>query len=93
MFGLVVGISNPTGVALIVILSIMVICSMPFVRNSGHFEIFYFTHLLYSAYFVLFILHAPRPWYFMVAPLALFFAELLYRFVSRENIAVVNFEV
>jgi hypothetical protein len=52
---------------------------MPCVRNSGHFEIFYFTHLLYSAYFVLIILHAPNPGFFMAVPIALFFSELLYR--------------
>ena len=79
MFGLILGIANPTGVALIIIVTIMVICSLPIVRKSGHFEVFYFSHLLFSAYFVLLILHAPRPWYFMAVPLSLFFAELLYR--------------
>jgi hypothetical protein len=73
------GFANPTGVALIVILTVMVICSMPFVRKRGHFEIFYFTHLLYLAYFALLIVHAPRPWRFMVMPLTIFLAELLYR--------------
>ena len=82
VFGLIVGIANPSGVALITILTVMAICSAPIVRRSGHFEIFYFTHLLYWAYFVLLILHAPRPWWFLVAPLALFFAELLYRSVQ-----------
>jgi hypothetical protein len=40
-----VGIANPTGVALIAVLTVMVVCSMPIVRKSGHFEIFYFSHL------------------------------------------------
>ena len=79
LFGLIGGVANPSGVALIVILTVMVICSMPFVRKSGHFEIFYFTHLLYWAYFVLLILHAQRPWYFLMLPLSLFAVEVMYR--------------
>ena len=44
VFGLVPGIANPTGVILIIILTIMVICSMPCVRRSGNFEAFAWTH-------------------------------------------------
>ena len=39
LFGLIPGCANPTGVLLICILTIMVICSMPFVRRSGHFQV------------------------------------------------------
>ena len=39
IFGLIPGCANPTGVALICILTIMVICSMPFVRRSGNFQV------------------------------------------------------
>ena len=39
LFGLVAGGANPTGVALIVILAIMTVCSMPFVRRGGCFEV------------------------------------------------------
>ena len=45
-FGLIPGIANPTGVILIIVLTVMVICSMPFVRRGGFFEIFYFSHLV-----------------------------------------------
>ena len=43
-FGLIPGIANPTGVILIIVLTVMVICSMPQVRRSGHFEAFAWTH-------------------------------------------------
>ncbi|TMW41180.1 hypothetical protein DOY81_013740 [Sarcophaga bullata] len=46
LFGLVPGCANPTGVALFIILLIMFICSQPFVRRKGSFEVFYWTHLL-----------------------------------------------
>ena len=43
LFGLVGGGANPTGVALIIILLIMSLCSMPFVRRGGCFEVKYKT--------------------------------------------------
>ena len=39
VFGLVPGFANPTGVALIIILTLMVVCSMSFVRRSGYFQV------------------------------------------------------
>lgn len=39
LFGLYEGIANPTGVALMIILTVMVVCSLPFVRKSGYFEV------------------------------------------------------
>ena len=39
VFGLIKGCANPTGIALICILTTMVICSMPFVRRSGNFQV------------------------------------------------------
>ena len=67
-----------TGVVLIVVLTIMFVCSLPFVRRSGHFEYFYFSHLLYSVYFVAIILHAQHVWKWICVPLGLFLIEKLY---------------
>ena len=39
VFGLVGGIANPSGFALIAIITVMTICSMPFVRKGGRFEV------------------------------------------------------
>ena len=39
VFGLCGGMANPTGVALMTSLFIMVICSLPFVRRGGYFEV------------------------------------------------------
>jgi len=38
-FGLIPGWANPTGVALLVILLIMFVCSMKWVRKGGYFEV------------------------------------------------------
>ena len=39
VFGLISGYANITGVILIFVLTIIVICSMPHVRRSGHFQV------------------------------------------------------
>eukprot|EP00092_Neocalanus_flemingeri_P018191 GFUD01019688.1.p1 GENE.GFUD01019688.1~~GFUD01019688.1.p1 ORF type:complete len:1116 (+),score=193.24 GFUD01019688.1:205-3552(+) len=79
MFGLLAGSANPTGVALICILIIMFVCSLPFIRRRGHFELFYFTHLLYNAYFVLLLLHAPNSKEWFAVVLTIWVAENIYR--------------
>ena len=79
IFGLIPGVANPTGVSLIIILTIMVICSMDFVRRSGKFQVFYFTHLLYYCYIVLLILHAPQFWKWCIVFVFIFLLEKLYR--------------
>lgn len=78
LFGLVAGIACVTGVALLAINTLMTLCSMPFIRRSSHFQVFYVTHLLYYAYFVLLILHAPVFWMCIVAPLVIFVVEKCY---------------
>ena len=40
VFGLVGGFANVTGFGLIAILTIMCICSMPFVRRGEHFQVY-----------------------------------------------------
>ena len=79
VFGLIHGVANPTGIALIIILTIMVICSMDFVRRSGYFQVFYFTHLLYYCYIILLILHAPHFWRWCIVFAFIFLLEKLYR--------------
>jgi hypothetical protein len=37
-------------------------------RRSGHFQVFYLTHMLYFAYFILLIFHAPDFWKWFVGP-------------------------
>jgi len=75
LFGLVSGWANPTGVILLLVLSVMVICSMKWVRKSGNFEIFYWTHFLYLLFWLLVILHAPNFWKWFIGPACLFVFE------------------
>lgn len=45
LFGLVAGYANPTGVLLIIILFVMFICSQPFVRRGGCFEVRHYNNM------------------------------------------------
>ena len=82
IFGTVGGAANPTGVGLIVILTIMVGCSLSGVRRSGYFLVFYFSHLNYVFYFLLLLFHAPDFWKWFVAFGCIWGVELTYRAIS-----------
>ena len=81
LFGLVHGAANPTGVGLMITMIIIFVCSLPFVRRRGHFEIFYFSHYLYLVYYVLLILHAPL-FYMWFLPIGIIWlGERIFRVV------------
>ncbi|KAK0086854.1 hypothetical protein PV325_002416 [Microctonus aethiopoides] len=84
-FGLVGGEANPTGIALIIILFIMTMCSMPFVRRGGCFEIFYWSHLLYIPFWILMIFHGPNFWKWFVLPGAIYTIEHIRRFMWLQS--------
>ncbi|XP_070496659.1 NADPH oxidase 5 [Chironomus tepperi] len=86
LFGLIRGWANPTGFLLVVIMAIMFICSLPYVRRGGSFEVFYWTHLLYVPFFVLVLLHGPVFWKFFLIPGSIFIIERTLRFIwMRSN--------
>ena len=72
-----------TGALLLGVFAVMWFFSLAFVRRSRHFELFYFTHLLYVAWFVLAIVHAPS--FLVLAGFALlgFFVEQILRLRRR----------
>uniref|UniRef100_A0A8B9HN90 NADPH oxidase, EF-hand calcium binding domain 5 n=1 Tax=Astyanax mexicanus TaxID=7994 RepID=A0A8B9HN90_ASTMX len=75
--GWVKGTASITGVVLQVLICLMVVCSSTFVRRSGHFEVFYWSHLLYIWVWVLLIVHCANFWKWFVAPGVIFFVEKL----------------
>ena len=78
-FGLIAGIANPTGVFLFFILLVMFICSLPFVRRGGSFEVFYWTHLLYVFFWILVLLHGPNFYKWFIIPGLIFVIERVTR--------------
>ncbi|XP_076624807.1 NADPH oxidase [Colletes latitarsis] len=79
LFGLIGGCANPTGMILVLLLIIMTVCSMPFVRRGGCFEIFYWSHLLYIPFWILTVLHGPNFWKWFIVPGTIYLAERIRR--------------
>ncbi|KAJ6642797.1 NADPH oxidase 5, partial [Pseudolycoriella hygida] len=81
LFGLCGGCANPTGILLVIILFIIFVCSQPFVRRGGSFEIFYWTHLLYVPFWFLVILHGPNFYKWFFGPFVIYLVERMIRLV------------
>lgn len=79
LFGLIGGCANPTGVALFIILVVIFVCSQPFIRRGGSFEIFYWTHLLYVPFWLLMLFHGPNFWKWFVIPGTIYISERIMR--------------
>ena len=82
IFGMPHGFANISGLALIMILTIMVIGSLKWVRRSGYFQVFYCTHFLYWLYWVLLIFHAPQFYKWATLFLIVFVIEFTYRILN-----------
>jgi predicted ferric reductase len=78
-FGWVCGSAGLTGVLLLFILIVMVLCSLPCVRRRGHFEVFYWTHMLFYFWYILLILHGADFWKWFVVPGLLYIVERVLR--------------
>uniref|UniRef100_A0A3B3YCT5 NADPH oxidase, EF-hand calcium binding domain 5 n=1 Tax=Poecilia mexicana TaxID=48701 RepID=A0A3B3YCT5_9TELE len=73
--GWVKGTASLTGVILQLLICLMVFCSSTFVRRSGHFEVFYWTHLSYIWVWILLIIHCANFWKWFVVPGFIFLLE------------------
>ncbi|KAM6246195.1 NADPH oxidase 5-like [Spheniscus humboldti] len=86
--------ASQTGLALQGLLAAMLAFSSPCVRRSGHFEVFYWTHLSYISIWTLLILHGPHFWKWFVVPGCLFVLEkvvgLAWRHAGGLRIVEVN---
>lgn len=85
LFGLVPGWANPTGFLLCIALGVMVLCSQPFVRRRGSFEVFYYTHLLYVPYWVFLLLHGPNFWKWFLVPGVVYIVERIARLIHMRS--------
>uniref|UniRef100_A0A3Q3MKP3 NADPH oxidase, EF-hand calcium binding domain 5 n=1 Tax=Mastacembelus armatus TaxID=205130 RepID=A0A3Q3MKP3_9TELE len=73
--GWVRGTASVTGVVLQVLICLMVLCSSTFVRRSGHFEVFYWSHLSYVWVWALLVVHCANFWKWFVVPGLVFLLE------------------
>ncbi|XP_050396524.2 NADPH oxidase 5 [Patella vulgata] len=77
--GWVYGLAPLSGVILNAILIVIIICSLPFIRRSGKFQVFYWTHILYIPFWLLIIIHANNFWIWFVIPGVIFLVEKISR--------------
>ncbi|KAM6973794.1 NADPH oxidase 5 [Aplochiton taeniatus] len=75
--GWVKGTASITGVLLQILICLMVVCSSTFVRRSGHFEVFYWSHLSYVWVWALLVIHCANFWKWFVVPGVIFLLEKL----------------
>ncbi|HEY3255851.1 MAG TPA: NADPH oxidase family protein, partial [Polyangiaceae bacterium] len=68
-----------SGLSLLLVSMLMWGFSLPQIRKSGRFELFYFAHFAYVAWFGLALLHGPRFYKYALLPLVAFAFELLLR--------------
>jgi len=79
-----------TGVILLGIFLLMWVFARKRLRRGGKFEFFYYTHLFYIAWLVVFLVHAPTFWMWAILPLVGFAIELLYKQFFRRNASFVT---
>lgn len=72
-----------SGLVLLVVFTTMWVMSLPFVRRTSRFELFYFSHLLYFAWFALCLYHGPVFYLWVTVPLLGFAVEQLLRLSRR----------
>ena len=72
-----------TGITLLLVFTVMWAFALPVIRRSRRFELFYFTHLLYIAWFVLAAVHAPNFLLWAGLPLVGFVVEQVLRWRQR----------
>ena len=77
--GWVGGAAGLTGNFLIVVVTIMVICSLPCVRRKGYFEVFYWTHNMFFPWYIVLILHGEHVWKWLIVPALLYLIERILR--------------
>jgi predicted ferric reductase/Ca2+-binding EF-hand superfamily protein len=76
-----------TGLVLLGLFSVMWFFSLAFVRRTSHFELFYFTHLLYLGWLALAIAHAPSFLLWAGLPLLGFLLEQVWRLRRRAKLS------
>ena len=76
-----------SGFLLLLVSFIMWGFSLRWIRKNGRFELFYYTHFAYIAWFALALMHGPRFYKFALLPLVAFAFEWLLRQRRRVHVS------
>ena len=87
--GWVMGSAPITGVILLVLFAIMLICTVQRIRQRpGCYKLFFYSHLLFWPIFILLVIHSREFWKWTCGPMFLFLCEKLYtlkRYLARNG--------
>jgi len=72
-------IGFPTGVITFVILVVMLIFTLPCVRQRGYFQLFYLFHLLSIPWLLIMVFHGKEFWKWLLVPAVLYTIEKILR--------------
>ncbi|CAF3560809.1 unnamed protein product [Adineta steineri] len=80
------GLGYITGVLEFLLGALIYIMCLPFVRKSGHFQLFYWCHMLTLPWLIIMLVHGPRFWKWLLIPGILYIIEKILRYrKSRSN--------
>ncbi|KAH9393548.1 NADPH oxidase 5 [Tyrophagus putrescentiae] len=83
--GWVAGTACISGWMLCLVLALMLVLSMNFIRRSGKFEVFYYSHKLYVIFFICLFIHAPNSWKWLAFPMILYCVECISRSIKTKK--------
>ncbi|XP_063687525.1 NADPH oxidase 5-like isoform X2 [Bolinopsis microptera] len=81
------GTAYATGALLVLISITMALCSHPYVRREGYFQVFYFSHMLYIPYAALLFFHSKSFFMWATIPALIFIVE----FVRKSRIFTLSY--
>ena len=73
-------IGYPTGVVLLILLFVIVLFAMPCVRQRGHFQLFYWFHMLTLPWLVIMLSHGRNFWIWLLYPGIFYIIEKILRY-------------
>ncbi len=80
LFTASLNLGYPTGIIDMILLFLIVLFAMPFVRNKGYFQMFYWFHMLTIPWFVIMLLHGKAFWRWALVPTFCYILEKVLRY-------------
>lgn len=80
--------AGQTGLALLVVTVVMWALALPAIRRTGHFEVFWFSHVAYVGWAALALLHGPVFWKWALVPLVAFALQKLAQKVGARRTTI-----
>lgn len=80
LFTAQLSVGYPTGIIEFFILLIILVFAMPYVRNKGFFQVFYWFHLLTIPWLLIMAIHSKAFWKWLLVPMFCYAVEKILRY-------------